>query len=196
VRRAARIAPAVALLASLAAAPAGGDEAIARRLAALHRLADPQAAPARPAPDTDSCPDAIWRVTELGVRSRTRQAIRDASLRFAVPADLLRSVIEQESSYDVDAVSHAGAQGLMQLMPATARGLGVRCPFDPRENVLGGARYLRRLRDRLGSWARALAGYHAGPQRVESGRIPAETRRYVRRVLDGWRPGRPDALGG
>jgi soluble lytic murein transglycosylase-like protein len=78
----------------------------------------------------------------------------------------------------------------MQLMPATARELGVVCPFDPRQNVLGGARYLRRLRDRLGTWPRALAGYHAGPSRVERGRIPAETRRYVRRVMESWDPRR------
>ena len=76
----------------------------------------------------------------------------------------------------------------MQLMPETAHRMGVVCPFDPRENVLGGARYLRQLHDRLGSWPRSLAAYHAGPGRVEAGRIPAETHRYVKRVLRTWRP--------
>nr|MDJ0868255.1 lytic transglycosylase domain-containing protein [Myxococcota bacterium] len=80
-------------------------------------------------------------------------------------------------------------QGLMQLMPATARELGVSCPFDPRENVLGGTRYLRWMRDRMGSWPRALAAYNAGPARIESGHWPAETRRYVARVMRRWRPG-------
>ena len=76
------------------------------------------------------------------------------------------------------------------LMPGTAEQLGVYCPFDPRENVLGGTRYLRLLHDRLGSWRRALAGYHAGPRRVESGRIPAVTRAYVERIMRTWRGGR------
>ena len=78
--------------------------------------------------------------------------------------------------------------GLMQLMPATARELGVACPFDARENIIGGTRYLRRLRDRFGSWSEAVAAYHAGPRRVSSRRIPGITRRYVRRVIGGWRP--------
>ncbi len=124
------------------------------------------------------------------MRSRTNGAIRDAALRFAVDPQLIRSVIRHESAYDVRAVSHKGAMGLMQLMPETARGLGVVCPFDPRENVLGGTRHLRRLYDRLGSWPRAVAAYHAGAQRVESARLPAPTRRYVKRVLRTWKPHR------
>jgi soluble lytic murein transglycosylase-like protein len=99
-------------------------------------------------------------------------------------------VIRHESAWDPDAVSHAGAMGLMQLMPGTAEDLGVVCPFDPRENVLGGTRYLRELRDLLGSWTRAVAAYHAGPARVALGEIPDETRRYVRRVIGSWEPGR------
>jgi len=73
-------------------------------------------------------------------------------------------------------------------MPDTARELGVVCAFDPRANVLAGTRYLRQLRDRLGSWPRALAGYHAGPRRVETGRIPAVTQRYVGDVMRHWKP--------
>lgn len=177
----------------LAFAPsAAADEAIARRLGALKSLVSPAAA--RPvsgaqAPAHPACPAAAWwRLTEYGVRSRTESAVRDASLRFAIDPDLIRAVIRHESAYDVHAVSRKGAMGLMQLMPETARWMGVVCPFDPRENVLGGARYLRRLRDRLGSWPRALAAYHAGPRRVEEGRIPAETHRYVRSVLRTWQP--------
>lgn len=174
------------------ASSAAADEAIARRLGALKSLVNPAAArpvsgtrtPAHPA-----CAAGVWwRLTEYGVRSRTEGAVRDASLRFAIDPDLIRAVIRHESAYDVHAVSHKGAMGLMQLMPETARRMGVVCPFDPRENVLGGARYLRRLRDRLGSWPRSLAAYHAGPGRVEAGRIPAETHRYVTRVLRTWQP--------
>ena len=120
--------------------------------------------------------------------ARSIRALRDASLRFAVDESLIRSVIRHESAYDVNAVSHKGAMGLMQLMPATARELGVRCAFDPRQNVLGGTRYLRELRDRLGAWSRAIAAYNAGPARVESGRrLPRETVVYVDRVLGSWR---------
>jgi len=180
------------------AAPVAADDAIARRLAALKSLVDPAAE--RPASHAQAlaypaCPvGAWWRLTAYGVRSRTEGAVRDASLRFGIDADLIRAVILHESAYDIDAVSHKGAMGLMQLMPETAGQMGVACPFDPRDNVLGGARYLRRLRDRLGSWPRSLAAYHAGPRRVEQGRIPAETRRYVTRVLRTWQPGRVGTL--
>ncbi len=183
-----------ALLAALvAAAPAAADEAMARRLGALKALVDPQAARLADAPTASSsgsaCPSgAWWRMTDYGVRSRIDTAVRDASIRFVVDARLIRSVIEQESNYRIDAVSHKGAMGLMQLMPQTARELGVVCPFDPRENILAGTRYLRRLRDRFGSWSEALAAYHAGPRRVASRRIPGVTRRYVRRVIGAWRP--------
>jgi soluble lytic murein transglycosylase-like protein len=122
------------------------------------------------------------------VRSRIDTAVRDASLRYRTDRRLIESVIRVESNYDVDAVSNKGAMGLMQLMPGTARELGVICAFEPRSNVLAGTRYLRRLRDRLGSWPRALAGYHAGPRRVESGRIPAITHRYVENVMRRWKP--------
>ena len=177
----------------LSAAPAAADDDIARRLAALKALVRPGearrvAADAPPAGDCGS--DSWWRLTDYGVRSRIETAVRDASLRYAIDPDLLHAVIRHESNYQVRAISHKGAQGLMQLMPATARELGVVCAFEPRENVMGGARYLRSLRDRLGSWPRALAGYHAGPRAVERSRIPAETRRYVERILRSWRPGR------
>jgi soluble lytic murein transglycosylase-like protein len=176
----------------IAAAPAAADEAMARRLAALKALVDPQAARLADAPASSpasGCPSELWwRMTGYGVRSRIDTAVRDASIRFVVDARLIRSVIEQESNYQIDAVSHKGAMGLMQLMPRTARELGVVCPFDPRENILGGTRYLRRLRDRFGSWPEAVAAYHAGPRRVTSRRIPHSTRRYVHRVIGGWRP--------
>jgi soluble lytic murein transglycosylase-like protein len=120
---------------------------------------------------------------------RLERAIRDASIRFGVAPGLIRAVVRVESAGDSGAVSHAGAMGLMQLMPATAKSLGVVCAFEPRQNVLGGTRYLRELRDRLGSWRRALAAYNAGPGRVLSGRIPEETRRYVELVMKHWQRG-------
>ena len=183
-----------AALVCLAPAVARADAALGRRLAALKALVDPDAArsAATTAALPASCPDpAWWELTRYGVESRTNEAIRDASLRFTVDGGLIRSVIRHESAYDPRAVSTMGAMGLMQLMPATARAMGAACPFDPRQNVLAGTRYLRRLRDRLGSWPRAVAAYHAGPRRVESGRVPSETRYYVRRVLRTWRPEHP-----
>jgi len=107
-----------------------------------------------------------------------------------VPAALVKAVIAAESDFDAYAVSHAGAQGLMQLMPATAQELGVKDPFQPDENVSGGTRYLRKMIDRYGKWTHALAAYNAGPEAVDRYRgVPPfqETRDYVRRVLNYYR---------
>jgi soluble lytic murein transglycosylase-like protein len=175
-------------------AQVSADPAIGRRLAALRVLAGPTPTSlrsSRAAPLSDVCTaHAGWRRTPGALRTQTAAAVRDASLRFGVDAELIRSVIREESAGNPDAVSPAGAMGLMQLMPGTARELGVVCAFDPRENVTAGTRYLRRMRDRLGSWSRALAGYHAGPGAVEAGRLSATTRRYVARVLRRWAQGR------
>ena len=112
--------------------------------------------------------------------------IRDASVREGVDEDLIRAVMEAESGFRADAVSKAGAMGLMQLMPGTARGLGVKDPFDPAANVAGGAKYLRTMLDRFESVPLALAAYNAGPGAVEKyGGVPpyAETKSYVSRVM-------------
>lgn len=105
---------------------------------------------------------------------------------FALDPDLVLAVIAVESNFRPDAVSPRNAQGLMQLIPATARRFGVRDPFDPVENLVGGMRYLRWLLDRFGGDVRlALAGYNAGEGAVDRhGGVPpfAETRDYVRRV--------------
>ncbi|MGB5719149.1 MAG: transglycosylase SLT domain-containing protein, partial [Woeseiaceae bacterium] len=84
----------------------------------------------------------------LSLSVRYDPLIRAAALEAEVDPELLRAVIVVESGFDAEAVSHAGAQGLMQLMPATARSYGVSDAFDPQQNIRGGARYLRDLMDR------------------------------------------------
>lgn len=109
---------------------------------------------------------------------------RDAARRHRVPEDLFLRLVQQESAWNPRAVSHKGAIGLAQLMPATARMLGVN-PRDPRQNLDGGARYLREQYERFGNWRLALAAYNAGPGAVEKhDGVPPfrETRNYVRRI--------------
>jgi soluble lytic murein transglycosylase-like protein len=116
-----------------------------------------------------------------------RSAIEAAAARYGLSPAFLDAVARAESGYDPDAVSPAGAIGVMQLMPATARDLGVD-PRDPGQNILGGAAYLRRLLDRFdGDIDRTLAAYNAGPGAVDrhAGVPPyRETRAYVAANLD------------
>jgi soluble lytic murein transglycosylase-like protein len=114
--------------------------------------------------------------------------IEKAAIAASVEPNLLRAVIVVESGFNSRAVSKRGAMGLMQLMPATATRFGVSNPYDPRENVRAGARYLRFLIDRFGQDVRlALAAYNAGEEAVarNRGQIPpfTETMAYVPRVM-------------
>lgn len=115
------------------------------------------------------------------------QVVNDASDRYRLDPDLVNSVIKAESDFHVRAVSPKGAQGLMQLMPGTATGLGVSNAFDPQANVDGGTKYLRELLERYNfDLVKALAAYNAGPERVERfGGVPPyyETRTYVARIV-------------
>lgn len=113
--------------------------------------------------------------------------INSAAAKWGVDPALIKSVIKAESGFNTNAVSHAGAQGLMQLMPSTARSLGVSDPFDPEQNIMGGARHLRGLLDRFGGdEAKAIAAYNAGAGRVmQYDGVPpfTETQNYVSKVL-------------
>ncbi len=124
---------------------------------------------------------------ESGSGHPVEKSVQQAAAKYNLSPELIRGVIRAESNFQADAVSSAGAKGLMQLMPETAKELGVTNPFDIRQNIDGGARYLRQMLDRFGGdLKRALAAYNAGPGAVEqfNGDVPfSETRHYVQRVL-------------
>lgn len=107
--------------------------------------------------------------------------------KYKIDPELMHAVITAESNYNPDAVSHRGALGLMQLMPDTARILGVKNPFNPAQNIEGGAKYLRLLMDKFnGNLKLVLAAYNAGPNTVENyGGVPPykETKDYVAKVM-------------
>jgi len=117
--------------------------------------------------------------------------IKQASRRFGIEPSLIKAVIKAESDFNHRAVSRKGAQGLMQLMPKTADQMDVDNPFNPEENIFGGAQYLSVLLKRFKNNKRlALAAYNAGPEKVESYRgVPPykETRMFVKKVLDYYR---------
>lgn len=129
-----------------------------------------------------------------GERDYDRLIFQVATRHHVEPA-LVKAVIAAESNFKHDAVSRVGAQGLMQLMPATAVALGVDRPFGVVENMDGGVRYLRELLDRYGDLTRTLAAYNAGPTAVDRYRgVPPypETQAYVKRVLEYYRGYRRD----
>jgi soluble lytic murein transglycosylase-like protein len=177
------------LLAFLAVFPAwAGRPILVRDQAGLPLLTD--------RPDPGRAPLPVVRPNVRSTRTTHRTAawavpyerlIRQEAIRAGIDPELLLAVVRHESGFDPRAVSPAGAMGLAQLMPATARRFGVVDPFDPAQNLRGGARYLSFLLDRYaGDLTLGLAGYHAGEGTVDRyGGVPPypETRRYISRVL-------------
>ncbi|URZ07678.1 lytic transglycosylase domain-containing protein [Clostridium felsineum] len=116
------------------------------------------------------------------------QAVDAASKKYGVDKKLIMSVIQQESSFNPNATSGVGAQGLMQLMPGTARELGVNNAYDIQQNVDGGTKYLKQLLNKFSDMKLAVAAYNAGPGAVQNSKgnisgLPSETRNYVSKVL-------------
>lgn len=122
-------------------------------------------------------------------REQIEKLIDGVAQQVSLAPELIRSVVGTESNFRPDAVSSAGAQGLMQLMPATARELEVTDSFDPQQNLLGGSRYLKQLLNKYdGDLDHALAAYNWGPGNVDRkglGQMPQETRDYLVKVKQG-----------
>lgn len=124
----------------------------------------------------------------LGDTSSIQSLLNQAASQYNIPPQLLYSVAYQESRLNPTAKSSAGAIGVMQLMPTTAASLGVTDPYDPQQNINGGAKYLAQLYQQFGDWSLALAAYNAGPGNVTKyGGIPpfSETQNYVANVMNG-----------
>jgi len=156
--------------------PRGAKARAARKAKATFRAAPSPTAPARVTPSSAKA------LTEYD------DEIEAAAVRYRIPSNLVRAIMHAESAFDPGAVSEAGASGLMQLMPETARDMYVRDIFDPKDNIEGGVRYLRVLANRFnGDMVKMVAAYNAGPDAVikYKGRVPPypETQAYVRKVL-------------
>lgn len=166
-------------------------------LEVIERIVDDELPPARPEGAAAAAPlrRSVRETTAGWPAPGTPYAalILDAARQHRIDPALVAAVIRVESNFSPRAVSRKGARGLMQLMPATARRLGVRQPFDPKENIHGGTSYLSLLARRFGETEveRILAGYNAGEGAVEQyGGVPPyrETVDYVRKVGSLWRP--------
>jgi soluble lytic murein transglycosylase-like protein len=141
-----------------------------------------------PVVDSECASAGVVRVSQAA--SGVDDLIEKAAETHGVDEDLIRAVIRAESGFNPRATSPKGAMGLMQLMPATARSLGVSDAYDPEQNIMAGTRFLKSLLNRYeGDVGRALAAYNWGPGNVERhpDRLPRETRNYIARITADYR---------
>lgn len=155
------------------------------------RLENLNTEPGRSAPSAREAWQQRTRRSAPQNPARYEQYISKAALSHMIDPLLIKAIIRTESNFDPFAVSSKGAQGLMQLMPGTARNMRVKNPFDPAQNISGGTRYLRELLNSYeGNLTLSLAAYNAGPGNVaKNGSLPRipETLEYVRRVIHHYR---------
>ena len=125
--------------------------------------------------------------TKTTTKDQIMSMIEETSNKYGVDSKLIKALVQQESGFNPNAKSKAGALGLMQLMPSTAQGLGVNNPMDPKQNIEGGVKYVKSLMDRFhGNVILALAAYNAGPNAVKKyDGVPPykETQNYVKSIL-------------
>jgi len=159
--------------------PEGSYEAVSAS-AAVHR---PEATPAVNAPFSETL---RARTALTSGRADLDAIFEQAGRTYNIDPNLLKAVARVESNFRPEVVSRAGAMGIMQLMPGTAQGLGVTDAFDPEQNIMGGARYLRQLLDRFGDVRAALSAYNGGQGRVgrNGGQELSFTVGYVNKVLE------------
>lgn len=122
---------------------------------------------------------------EAGGGTNYEKYFQLAADTYQIPINLIKALAKAESDFDANAVSRCGAQGIMQLMPATARAMGVTNAFDPAQNIMGGTKYLRQMLDTFdGDVSKALAAYNAGPGAIKKygGVLPSQTN-YVNKIL-------------
>lgn len=170
-------------------------EAVRARIEDIRRrfVDAPGVEPSTPAksagPQSVSFAEALTRAKsgkQIACPAELEPIIASAAQKYGVKPSVIKAVIQAESGFRSNAVSRVGAQGLMQLMPGTAKALGVD-PTDPGQNIDGGTKYIKQLMDRFGSLDQALAAYNAGPASViRYGGIPPyeETRRYVSKIME------------
>lgn len=174
--------------------PMGEKKPGAAQMLQFQQLADQEFEKTYPKPAPPAIPGSTMGPSQgfkppsggaTGGTARWAPIVAKASETYGVPAELITAVMAQESGGNARARSPVGAQGLMQLMPGTAAGLGVTDAWDPEQNIMGGVKYLRAQYDKFGSWEKALAAYNAGPGAVQKyGGVPPykETQGYVSRI--------------
>lgn len=140
------------------------------------------------------------KIRKAAIKGRYGKLITHAAKQYRLDPELIKAVIKVESNFNPSAVSDKGAMGLMQLMPETAKEMKVMAPFEARDNIMGGSRYLRKMLDMFeGDLRLSLAAYNAGPNRVlAERRVPEidETEQYVKKVMNEYGKYRTSSLAG